>query len=279
MSKESQIGTYGPAVDAQSVTRELVQDSYGPSRAIGPLLLMASVGTVACTLLGRFALGLSEDSASASFAAYGRHPLPVFLTYSCGVIAGLLMLVTAPMLYLMIGGKGYWRLRVAALCQSVAGLLLVVSASRWLVVFPYLRKQYVDPSTGPVARTAIDVTYKALSYFLGITLGENLFAILTGTWTMLFALQCLRLRGKRDWPSWFGILGGAGWLLGSLEQLDFSRSSYFLAPLGLGPICWVIWTALLARRLRTANDVNAVRTDAPDGEADGTRSSSTDRAS
>jgi uncharacterized protein DUF4386 len=240
----------------------MAEDSFFKGERLAGILLFAgAVGTVACSLLGRFALGLSEDSGAVSFVAYQRHPLPIFLTYGAGMVAGLLFIGASPLLYPRTGSS---RLRVAAVCQALAGLVLALSASRWLIVIPFLAKQYDSPLTSAAARAALEVDYQTISYFLGITLGEHLFAILTGAWILLVATRLLRVPGETPWLGWLGVVAGSGWLLGSLEQLDFSQSSLFVVFLGAGPVIWVIWTALLARRLtRRPRDVTAPRSESP----------------
>ncbi len=244
--------------DRKEAEHGSVKGSFRGDRLTGVLLLLGSIGTVACSVLGRFALGLSEDSGAVSFAAYRQHPLPIFLTYGGGMTAGLLFILAAPLLYRSFASTGSPRLRVAAICQALAGLMLAVSASRWLIVLPFLQKQYDNSLASAATRDAINVDYDSISYFLGVTLGEHLFAILTGVWTLILAMHLLRLRvGKRS-LGWLGIIAGSGWLLGSLEQLDFSQSQYFLIFLGGGPIIWLIWTAFLARQLTrgTQDDIN-----------------------
>lgn len=241
----------------KNAEHESAQGFFGSARTTGVLLLLGSIGTVACSVLGRFALGISEDSGTVSFAAYRQHPLPIFLTYGGGMIAGLLFILAAPLLCRSFASSGYPRLRVAATSQALAGLMLALSASRWLIVLPFLQKQYDNPLASAATRDAINVDYDTISYFLGITLGEHLFAILTGVWTLILAFHLLRLRVEKGWLGWLGIIAGSGWLLGSLEQLDFSQSQYFLLFLGAGPVIWLIWTALLARQLtRRTRDVS-----------------------
>lgn len=227
----------------------ILPGSFGSRRAAGVLMLLGAIGTVECSIVGRFALGLSEDSGAASFEAYRQHPLPIFLTYAGGMVAGVLLIMAAPMLDSLRSDARFTRLRVAAICQALAGLLLTLSASRWLIVLPFLQKQYDLPGATAATRAAIEVDYDTISYFLGITLGEHLFAILTGVWVILVAIHLLRTRIDKRWLGWLGIVAGFGWLLGSLEQLDFSQSQYFIVFLAGGPIMWLIWTACLAREL------------------------------
>ncbi len=245
--------------DSRKSEQESETGSFKGGRTTGLLLLLGAIGTVACSVLGRFALGLSEDSAAESFAAYRRHALPIFLTYGGGMIAGLLFIFAAPLLYLNFASSRSPRLRVAAICQALAGLMLALSASRWLIVLPFLQKQYDNRDASATTRAAIDVDYHTISYFIGITLGEHLFAILTGFWTLIVATHLLRLRGEKRWLSWLGVIAGFGWLLGSLEQLDFSLAKYFVIFLAGGPVIWLIWTAFLARELtrRTQDVINS----------------------
>ncbi len=214
-------------------------------RTTGILLLAAAAGTVAYNLIGRLGLGISEDSAAVSFSAYERHPLPIFVTYGGGILVGLLFVATAALLYLRFDRTGYPWLRVAATCQALAGLLLALSASRWLVVLPFLKQQYDSPSASAASRAAIEVDYQTISYYLGITLGEQLFAILTGVWTLILAICFLRLSDKRLWLGWLGVIAGSAWLLGSLEPLDFNAAGFFIVFLAGGPLLWLAWTVLL----------------------------------
>ena len=224
------------------------------------LLLLGAIGTVACSILGRFALGLSEDSGAESFRAYRQHPFPIFLTYGVGMLAGILLILAAPLLYQIFACRSSSSLRVAATCQALAGMTLALSASRWLIVLPFLQKQYDDSHASEATRAAINVDYDTISYFLGITLGEHLFAILIGVATLIWATHVSRSSNNRRRIGRVGIVGGAGWLLGSIEQLDFSLAQYFIGFLAAGPIIWLIWTALLGRELtRGRGDIVAAQ--------------------
>lgn len=223
-------------------------------RTCGIALLLAAIGTVAYNLLGRLALGISEDSAATSFAAYQRHPLPIFLTYGGGTVVGLLFIGVAPLLFWSFARAGSPWLRVAAICQALAGLMLALSATRWLVVIPFLKGQYDKPMASAATRAAIEVDYQTVTYFFGITLGEHLFAILTGAWTLILAIHLPQLLGQKSWLRWLGIIAGCGWLLGSLEPLDFSAANYFLVFLAGGPLIWMTWTAFLTLKLTQAED-------------------------
>jgi hypothetical protein len=101
-----------------------VGGATGRSRTGAVLLLLAAIGTVAFSIIGHSALGLSETSASVSFAAYHRHPFTIFLTYAGGTIAGLLLIASSPMLYHRFANGPSARLRVAALFQALAGSMM-----------------------------------------------------------------------------------------------------------------------------------------------------------
>ena len=224
-------------------------DSVRTGSVAGVLLLLGTIGTVAVNVLGRFALGLSEDSAAKSFASYRQHAFPIALTYGVGMVAGLLFIVAAPLLYLRLGNGRSPRLLVAAICQALAGLMLALSASRWLIVLPFLQKQYEKHGASAASRAALSVDYDNISYFLGITLGEHLFAIFTGCWTVIVATHLLRVPIRKRWLGWLGCIAGVGWLLGSIEQLDFAAAAYFIVFFIAGAVTWLIWTAFLARLL------------------------------
>jgi uncharacterized protein DUF4386 len=263
MSEIPDRGQGGSVSHAQNDVVEaqpLLTGAMRTRRVTALLLFLGAVGMVASFLIGFFALGLSEDSAAESFEAYRQHSLPIFLTFYGGMLAGVLLILAAPLLYLSFATRRSPWLRVAATCQALAGLMLALSASRWLVVLPILQKQYSDGNASAATRAAIDVAYETISYFLGITLGEHLFAILIGVSTLIWATHVVRFSPRRRWIGRLGMVGGIGWLLGSIEQLDLDLAQYFIVFLPVGAIVWVIWTALLGRELaRSTRDVTTSR--------------------
>ena len=215
------------------------------------LLLLGPIGAIALGLLGRFALGISEDSGAAAFAAYQQQPLPIFFTYYATMLVGLLFIVLAPLLYLSLARPRTPWLLIAATCEVLAGLIQALSASRWLIVLPFLVHTYVNPQTSAATRAALEVAYQSISYFLGITLGEHFYALFTGGWSLFLAISLLGGPGRKRWLGWLGIVAGSCWLLASGEQLDFRFAPIFSFFVAVGTPIWLIWTISLAFLLLT----------------------------
>ncbi len=130
----------------------------------------------------------------------------------------------------------------------LVGVALAVASSRWLIVLPYLAHIYTSPQTGAATRVALDVAYAGTSYFLGITIGEFIYNIVTGLWSLFLATMLLRVSGRKAWFHWIGILGGAAMLIGSFEQTfaNADPGPLFRRILIAGIVAWMIWLAWLA---------------------------------
>ena len=217
------------------------------TRLVGILLIIGAIG-VPTLLILHDQLNIDEDSGALAFATYQQHQLPVFLTYYALLVAGVLFLLLAPLLYAL-----YARLQtplrlMVLICMVLAGGALAVASSRWLIVLPYLAQIYTNPQTGAATRVALDVAYKGTSYFLGITIGEFFYNIFTGLWSIFLATMLLRSSGRKAWFHWIGIIGGTTMLIGSFEQIfaNAGPGPVFRQILIAGIVAWMIWLAWLA---------------------------------
>src|SRR5689334_25305718 len=111
---------------------------------------------------------------------------------------------------------------MAAIFQALAGLIQALAASRWVIVLPLLAQNYADPQTNAATRTALDATYQAISYIFGLTLGEHLYFLFTGSWSLFLAISLLRSPDGKRWLGWLGVVAGTFMLLASFVQLPFS---------------------------------------------------------
>ena len=244
-------------------------------RTTGILLLLASGGWVTCLLLGKV-LGVwsdpnAEEHAAVAFAAYQQHSLAVSLVYDSSMMVGVLFMALAPLVYLTVARSRTEFSLLAAVFQGTAGLVSALAASRWVIMLPLFAQTYVDPQTSAATHAALDVTYQFISYFLGFTLGEQLYFILTGSWSLLLSISLLSTPGEKRWLGWLGVVAGIFFLLASFEPLNFSRDqatlfggvfAFFL--LG-GILLWLVWALSLAVTLLTSRRVAQRATNSEDG--------------
>ena len=224
------------------------------ARITGVLLLLASIGGMAFGLLGAFSGTWgdpnAEDHAAVAFAAYQQHPvIPLF--YYVSMLAGILIIVLAPLLYLNLARSQTPLKLIAVIFQVLAGLMQALAASRWVIMLPLFAQTYADPKTSAITRAALDVNYQAISYFLGLTLGEHLYNIFTGSWSLLLAISLLRTPGEKGWLGWLGVAAGTFFLLASFEQLNFSFGNILLIFVFGGFFLWLVWMVSLALTLLT----------------------------
>ena len=229
--------------------------SLNLARITGVLLLLASIGGMAFGLLGAFSGTWgdpnAEDHAAVAFAAYQQHPLTIPLFYWGSMLAGILFIVLAPLLYLNLARSQTPLKLIAVIFQVLAGLMQALAASRWVIMLPLFAQTYADPKTSAITRAALDVNYQAISYFLGLTLGEHLYNIFTGIWTLLLAISLLRAQGEKGWLGWLGVAAGTFFLLASFEQLNFSFGNILLVFVFGGFFLWLVWMVSLALTLLT----------------------------
>jgi hypothetical protein len=201
-------------------------------------------------LLGTWGDPNAEDHAAVAFAAYQQHPLiPLF--YYVSMIAGFVFVVLAPLLYLNLARSQTPLKLIAVIFLVLAGLVQALAASRWVIMLPIFAQVYADPKTNAITRAALDVNYQAISYFLGLTLGEHFYSIFTGSWSLLLAISLLRTPGEKAWLGWLGIAAGTFFLLASFEQLNFSFGNILLFFVFGGYLLWVVWVVSLAVTLLT----------------------------
>ena len=223
--------------------------SLNLARITGVLLLLASIGGTTLGLVGALSGTWgdpnAEDHAAVAFAAYQQHPLiPLF--YYCSMIAGILFIVLAPLLYLNLARVQTPLKLIAVIFQVLAGLVQALAASRWVIMLPIFAQAYADPKTSAMTRAALDVNYQAISYFLGLTLGEHFYNIFAGIWTLLLAISLLRAPGEKTWLGWLGVAAGIFLLLASFEQLDLNLGNILLVFVFGGMLLWLVWVVSLA---------------------------------
>jgi hypothetical protein len=201
-------------------------------------------------LLGTWGDPNTEDHAAVAFAAYQQHPLIPFFYY-CAMLAGLLVVVLAPLLYLNLARSQTPLKLIAVIFQVLGGLIQALAASRWVIMLPIFAQNYADPKTSATTHAALDVTYQAISYFLGLTLGEHFYNLFTGTWSLLLGISLLRASGERRWLGWLGVAAGIFLLLASFEQLDLGLGNILLIFVFGGMFLWLVWVVSLAITLLT----------------------------
>lgn len=238
--------------------RKGLQASDGPSttltRLMAILLLIGAIAVPTLLILHDM-LGLDEDSGALAFPVYQQHSIPVFLTYYALMATGVLFVLLGPLVY-VVYARLYTPLRLLVLiCLVVAGVSQAIASSRWLIVLPYFSHIYTNPQTDAATRAALDVAYKDISYFLGLTIGEFFYNIFTGLWSVFLTVILLRLSpSRRAWLHWIGIIGiigGVAIMLGSFEQVlvNTAPGSIFLSLLTVGHAAWTIWLIGIALSL------------------------------
>jgi hypothetical protein len=252
----------------QRVSENVDRPEHSPlnlAHMTGVLLLFASIGWFAFFVLG-IVFGTygnnAEDHAAVAFAAYHQHPLTILLIYYGSMVVGFLFIVLAPLCYLNVARSHTPLKLIAAIFQVLAGSIQALAASRWVIMLPVFAQIYTDPQTSAATHAALDVTYQAISYFFGLTLGEHFYYIFTGGWSLLVSISLLRTPGQKIWLGWLGVVAGTLLLLGSFEQLNFSFGNLLLLFVFGGIVTWLIWAVSLASTLLT-NKGTILKSNAP----------------
>ncbi len=136
---------------------------------------------------------------------------------------------------------------VVAALGIAAGLVQVLGLIRWPFLVPELARRYVDPVTSPQGRETIELVFGSFHRLLGVGIGEHLGYLLTGLWSVGFALA-LVVTPAAIVPTWLalpGVVVGLALMVGSLEFVGPNEATGWSVAEKLVPIAYVGWSAWL----------------------------------
>lgn len=105
-----------------------------------------------------------------------------------------------------------------------SSLVQFAGLARWVFVVPVLAASYVEATSTPDARFAIETTYRAIHQLMGVAIGEVLGQVLLMAWSARVGLHLVQT--GRVLLGGFGLATVPLWLLGLSEALHTAIPSF-----------------------------------------------------
>ncbi|KPV51598.1 hypothetical protein SE17_20260 [Kouleothrix aurantiaca] len=129
-------------------------------------------------------------------------------------------------------------LSVATAFGVLAGLVQTLGFLRWPFLVPHLAQAYLAPDASEAQRAAAAMVFEAFHRYAGMGVGEHLGYLSTSVWSLLIALNMLRLPLFGRWLGWSGMLLALGIAVGLLEPAGLELAGTINA---LSYLAWAIW--------------------------------------
>jgi hypothetical protein len=119
---------------------------------------------------------------------------------------------------------------------------------RWIFVYPYLAKLWIDPPS-PTTRETVQIVFDTFNNYAGFALGQTIGIGLTAVWILLVGIALLKSSLFKPWLGWVAILTAIGELIGNLGPLGSVIPGIDIQKLfNVSGLFWYIsyaWMALL----------------------------------
>lgn len=146
---------------------------------------------------------------------YLKRDLVPYLYYLVG-LGGLLIIFISIGLRKITAQKSIFA-DFAMISGIISGLLLYIGLQRYFVLFPYLGELQVNSNISP---EIIEVTFQALSKYIGFSLTEHSMFIFLALMILFFSIAFLKGKGLTKWIGWPGIALSLSLLYGSAEVIN-----------------------------------------------------------
>lgn len=236
--------------EAFSTHEEYSQPSVTVNRLTGVLLILSVVGFFLPFTILLAVLHFTDQPASIAFPIFQQQSATVLLSYYAVAWSGLLLILAVLMLHRVLVSREMLSMTIATVCGVLGGLMQAIGDLRWPFLLPSLATTYFDPNASQASRSTVVVVFQAVDQIAGVEMGEHLYYLFIGVWSLLVGWYLLRSLRSERWLAWLGIISGCGFLISSIEQFDWSViGSALLVVVVLSRILWSIWLLIMASML------------------------------
>lgn len=169
---------------------------------------------------------------------------PLITTFSLLALVALLFAAIAVLVGQLFVAPP-WYLPVATLSGVLAATFQAAGLLRWPLLVPVLANVRADADSTAAHKDAAEVVFEAAHRFLG-GIGGQLSSFLAAIWTILVGLAILQTHIVTPWLASFGIIAGAGLILGILEEANV-RWAIVIGE--VAAVVWSIWLIVLGVRV------------------------------
>jgi Domain of unknown function (DUF4386) len=159
------------------------------------------------------------------------------------MLSGLLLIPAVVLLGQALGFTGVVPLAVSI--GVLAGLVQMLGLLRWVYLVPSLARLNADPALGSGQREANIAVFSAVHRYLGVGVGEHLGYLFTGIWSVLTGAATVGSQVIPAWMGWFGVVIGAGLIVGSTEFLGRDDEDGWALAGAAIPILYAAWSVWL----------------------------------
>jgi hypothetical protein len=142
------------------------------------------------------------------------------LVWYVDIVPGVLYIVSVVLFHRVItqnGQKFPW-FGVATNLGVCAWAIQLIGLVRWIFVFPYLAKLWVNAPSDTTKET-ITIVFNAFSNYAGFALGQTIGIGLTAAWILLVGIAILHSPLFKPWLGWVAIVTAIGEFIGNIGPL------------------------------------------------------------
>lgn len=136
-------------------------------------------------------------------------------------------------------------LLTAAAIGVVASVVQFLGLIRWPFLVPYLAREAGKPDLSPARAESIDIVFQSFHRYLGVSVGEHLGFLFTGSWTALIGVAILQSSNVNGWIGVAGILIGITLAICSLEFVGPFESNGWKPAAAATPFVYIAWSLWL----------------------------------
>jgi len=142
------------------------------------------------------------------------------LVWYVDMVPGVLYIVSIVLFHRIMTREPWPRpwFGVATTLGVCAWAIQLIGLVRWIFVFPYLAKLWVNATTD-ASKETITIVFNAFSNFAGFALGQTVGIHLTAAWIFLVGIALLKSPMFKPWLGWLAIVTAIGEFIGNLGPL------------------------------------------------------------
>jgi hypothetical protein len=136
------------------------------------------------------------------------------------IVPGVLYIACVVMFGKILAMESYKRpwFGVATALGVCAWAIQFFGLVRWIFVYPYLAKLWINPPT-PTTRETVQIVFDTINNYAGFALGQTIGIGLTAVWILMVGIAIRKSPMFKPWLAWVAILTAIGELIGNLGPL------------------------------------------------------------
>lgn len=224
-------------------------DRVATQKIAGSLIIALALTTALAFFILRSVFNFPNiltERADIALTLFNQSSQLVIFSYSLYLISGLIMLPVSLALSRELATKQSFLGQILSVFGVVAGILQILSTLRWIFSVPGLAQSY---ATDPTTQKATEAAYYASSELFGVSLNENLAALVLAGWSLLLSVVLLQGSRVKMRLAWAGLIIAVLNLVGGLQLVNTVANPVLAVLFQVSSAAWVWWLVALGLAL------------------------------